>query len=334
MENEAIAQAALDEDTHEDSINQTQTPSSPPLDNVPEDKAVKPESTDGNSSPDSEKNARLSARTLEREAALKQLYKHELFSLLACFALPLASAYLLHFVRSQLSQSSGENLVTNFNLTIYALAAEARVIAYMFKLSQSRTSHLKRIVQARQTSGPNGCHIDEVLERLSKLEEYIVDSQTQQTDEGETSSKTKQEIVRAVRTGIQPELDALNRAMRKYGNKTTVIQTHTEARFVAFEARLEDAITLAAAAVKNSTHNKSLFAWAAESALSVALLPVNAAVTIVLLPLRGVLGLVYRIRRGSPLPAKTTRVVRSGKAPAMAQGRYNGDRVPSRVGKR
>lgn len=79
MENEAIAQAALDEDTHEDSINQTQTPSSPPLDNVPEDKAVKPESTDGNSSPDSEKNARLSARTLEREAALKQLYKHELF---------------------------------------------------------------------------------------------------------------------------------------------------------------------------------------------------------------------------------------------------------------
>ena len=50
--------------------------------------------------------------------------------------------------------------------------------------------------------------------------------------------------------GIQPELDALNRAVRRYEKKATVLALQTEARLGAVDTRLDDAIALAAAAAK------------------------------------------------------------------------------------
>ncbi|KIH92922.1 hypothetical protein SPBR_02454 [Sporothrix brasiliensis 5110] len=71
-----------------------------------------------------------------QETALKELYRHETLALLSCFAAPIAGAYLLHALRSQLTRPS-EGLVSNFNLAVFILAAE---------LVKSRTLHLQRIV--------------------------------------------------------------------------------------------------------------------------------------------------------------------------------------------
>ncbi|KLU87479.1 hypothetical protein MAPG_06479 [Magnaporthiopsis poae ATCC 64411] len=82
-----------------------------------------------------------------RHTALRELYFHEITALLMCFLSPVVGASILHGIRTQLSRPS-EGLVSNYNLTVFLLAAEIRPVRHLMCLVQARTIHLQRVVLA------------------------------------------------------------------------------------------------------------------------------------------------------------------------------------------
>ncbi|KAF4968243.1 hypothetical protein FSARC_4334 [Fusarium sarcochroum] len=251
IQHESTADSVIEDDSDVDSSTQATSHHSP-LDHVPEDEEVHTEPTE-----------ELHERqpTTQQQEALAELHFYEITALASCFVLPLLGAYLLHAIRSQLSRPS-EGLVSNYNLTIFLLVSELRVLSHMIKLVQSRTLHLQRVVQGGpskfQTTGNNNSEqLEAVLARLERLESRVAadESIAAQEPKQESSTKTKQKdnaVARDVRNAIQPELDALNRAVRRYEKKATLLQFQTESRFSGVDARLDDAIALAASAAKNN----------------------------------------------------------------------------------
>lgn len=252
-----------------------------------------------------------SARETARRDALAELYVHEVLALASCFLLPVLGAYLLHTIRAQLSRPS-EGLVSNYNLTIFLLASELRPFSHLMRLVQSRTLHLQRIIHENPYAGESTSpkQISQVLERLEALESQVGPNlPAPTTDRGaQELAKAKQEaaMVRDVRQAIQPELDALNRAVRRYEKKATVQALQTESRFGLVDARLNDAIALAAAAAKNSAASPSAMQWLAEWAVGLVVLPFRAAFSLLMFPLRILVGLVSRKNRTPAKPSPSS----------------------------
>lgn len=265
-----------------------------------------------------------------QKSALRGLYIYETLALMACFALPLLAAYLLHTIRAQLSRPS-EGLVSNYNLTVFCLASELRVFSHMFKLLHSRTLHLRRIVRrnlySSAATGASAVRLNEILERLETLERRLSDGE-RESQQHQMSSETKTAaMIRQVRSGMQPELDALIRAVRRYEKKATLLQLQTESRFETVDARLEDAIALAAAAAKNSVSHRNMLAWINDAAVRTLLFPFRAALQVLLLPVKMASALGYR--RGNREP-QVVRAPRTRGVRVSSQSRYDGDRAPAR----
>jgi hypothetical protein len=228
-------------------------------------------------------------RLPSHEAATNELYMHEMLALLSCFIFPMLGAYLLHTLRSQLTRPS-EGLVSNYNLTIFLLASELRPMAHLVKLIQSRTLHLQRVVNANPHDNSSGRTVGDVKDFARRLEELEAQSSSLDTSktrpEPVINAKQSAVLVTEVRRSLQPDLDALNRAVRRYEKRATIQAFQTEARLHELEGRLNDAISLAAAAVKNSQHQRGFTTILIEWAATTVVLPVQALTTVAALPLR------------------------------------------------
>lgn len=295
-----------------------------------------PEEEDGSGKDDSQTPAGEGPMSPQQQSALSELYIHEVLALLSCLVLPMVSAYLLHAIRSQLSRPS-EGLVSNYNLTIFLLISELRVLSHMIKLVQARTLHLQRVVHGNPFGGqlPPSSQISSILDRLEALESRSITSDVLPEEDDETeTTKANQEatLTKDVRNAIQPELDALNRAVRRYEKKSTVLQSHVESRFSAVDARLDDAIALAAAAAKNSA-NSNIVVRALEGIMSLILFPFNAVLQILLLPLKSLLSLTGRGRKKQNVQAGNKQARSSRSTKTSAQQRY-GDRMPARLARK
>lgn len=330
VHHEECLDVAIEDDSDVDSATPAPMHRSP-LGNVPEEEEASPES-------EPEAKADQSRPSARQQAALAELYAYEIMALLSCFLLPLMGAYLLHTIRSQLSRPS-EGLVSNYNLTIFLLASELRVFSHMIKLVQSRTLHLQRVVR-ENPDGSRTTHsaeqMEAVLARLERLEVRLAEGGAAAVQGNkQESGKSAQDavIARDVRNAIQPELDALNRAVRRYEKKATLLQFQTESRFAGMDARLDDAIALAASAAKNSATHTSVFGWVIDSLTAMIRLPFKALLQILLLPLSTLLALTSSKDKKKGAPTKMSRSSRSGGKAGM-QARYSGDRVPTRVSKR
>lgn len=201
----------------------------------------------------------------ELEQAESELRRHELVALLSCFIFPAIGAWLLHAIRGQLSRPS-EGLVSNYNLTIFLLAAEIRPLSHLLKMVQSRTLYLQRTVNNNpfEENKIDNDKLVDLSKRLDEIETHVV--QKTSSTNGNTSSPTTNHISAEVRKQLQPELDALNRAVRRYEKRTTLLTMQTEARLQDLESRMADAITLAAAAERGAAAKKRgsasiLFDW-------------------------------------------------------------------------
>ncbi|CAZ81504.1 unnamed protein product [Tuber melanosporum] len=178
-----------------------------------------------------------------RAAAARELRMNEVLALLACFVGPCVGGSLLHAIRSQLSRPS-EGLVSNFNLTIFVLAAELRPAAQVVKLIRNRSLYLHSVVHH-----PPMTRIDALTARLEELSAEVRDL---------TLMTTK-----AVDRGSH--LDALTRAVRRYEKRETVHSAQTENRILEIDNRLNDVLTLTAAASARQNHttfSMILFEWA------------------------------------------------------------------------
>ena len=87
----------------------------------------------------------------EQEKAARSLRTHEMLAFMSTFVLPALGAYLLHVIRGQLSAPS-TGLVSDYNLSIFLLAAELRPVRQIIRLATNRTLHLQRIVAHSELS--------------------------------------------------------------------------------------------------------------------------------------------------------------------------------------
>lgn len=216
---------------------------------------------------------------------------YELLALFSCFFLPMIGAWLLHHIRSQLSRPS-EGLISNYNLTIFLFASELRPLAHLIKMIQARTLYLQRTLNTyTPTDDPNAsCVISDLTSRLNELEVHIAATANSPANAAaDPSSPTTGKLTTDVRKSLQPDLDALNRAVRRYEKRATLLTMQTESRLQDLEARMSDAITLAAAAERSSSnYSKNSRRGSAYVLLdwlcAIIVLPVQAAWAILSLP--------------------------------------------------
>ncbi|KAI9714914.1 MAG: hypothetical protein M1820_000203 [Bogoriella megaspora] len=197
-----------------------------------------------------DKKKKLQIDASAKVAARQELRSHEVLALACCFLGPMFGAYLLHTIRAQLSRPS-EGLVSNYNLTIFLLAAELRPSAHLIRLIQARTLHLQRTVQtspfANEPSPSSRANIASLESRIAELENHLGDLASSHTALQKSSTDTA-EVTTSVNRALQPQLDALNRAVRRYEKRSMTTALQTEARLQDLEKRLRDALSLAAAA--------------------------------------------------------------------------------------
>lgn len=290
--------------------------------------------------PEEEENAPPPKKPVRRlpahEAATDELYTHEMLALLSCFLFPVMGAYLLHTIRSQLTRPS-EGLVSNYNLTIFLLASELRPMAHLVKLIQSRTLHLQRVVNSNpydNVNGNAGGDVKDILRRVEDLEARNSIAEPVAGNDPVLSGKQSAVLTTEVKRTLQPDLDALNRAVRRYEKRATLQAFQTESRLMDLEARLNDAISLAAAAANNGQKNRGFTGVLVEWAATAVVLPIQALSALVSLPFKTVMGAVNYGRTkifGPPKSSEKGRRTTNGKQPS--HGRVS-DRLQSRVAKK
>ena len=292
--------------------------------------------------PEEEETSKPATKPIRRlpahEAATNELYTHEVLALLSCFLFPLLGAYLLHTIRCQLSRPS-EGLVSNYNLTIFLLASELRPMAHLVKLIQSRTLHLQRVVNVNPYDIVNGKDSGEIKDLVRRLEDLEARSSTAETSPGISSSepplngKQSAVLTNEVRRTLQPDLDALNRAVRRYEKRATLQAFQTESRLLDLEAKLNDAISLAAAAANNGQRQRGFTGIIVEWVATAVVLPLQGFGALVRLPFKTIIALINfgKTSFAGRQPTDKARKSANGKYPSHSRV---GERLQSRASKR
>ncbi|KAE8441434.1 hypothetical protein EG329_004960 [Mollisiaceae sp. DMI_Dod_QoI] len=273
------------------------------------------------------------------EAAANELYTHEMLALLSCFLFPALGSYLLHTIRSQLTRPS-EGLVSNYNLTIFLLASELRPMAHLVKLIRARTLHLQRIVNSNpydSVSGQsNSPDIKDLARRIEDLEARNTIAATPSAMEPALNGKQSAIITTEVRRSLQPDLDALNRAVRRYEKRATLQTFQTDSRLHELESRLNDAISLAAAAANSAQHKGGFTGVLIEWAATAVVLPLQAAGWLIGLPFRMTASIFQYGKskvKGKEAEKERGRKAVNGNGRTGSNSRIPGDR-PVRTGKK
>jgi hypothetical protein len=248
--------------------------------------------------------------------AIKELHIHELAALASCFIFPLIGTWVLHTIRAKLSRPS-EGLVSNYNLTIFLLAAEIRPFKHLLRMVQTRTLHLQRVIASSEDDDRDRIDASEVHDlskRLEELEAHVAETAASRlasnknhnhnnnngnngnsnTDEPRELTPQEQEYTLSLvsqaaaeyRKGFQTDIDALNRAVRRYEKRTAVSAYQTESRLQLLEAKARDALSIAAAAQRSSAQQpKSIIAIILDWISTAVLFPVHIGISLASLPL-------------------------------------------------
>ncbi|KAF2024918.1 hypothetical protein EK21DRAFT_104347 [Setomelanomma holmii] len=177
------------------------------------------------------------------KAARDELRRVERMAFAACFLGPLLAAYIVHHVRSQLARMRGKGIFSDLNLAIFILVAEMRPISRLVRMRKDRTLHLQRVVRAETAERPQSAGAEEVAQRLAELEARFDGPMY-------NSNVDIMKVSADVRQSMQHQLDALNRAVRKYEKRHMAQSIQIEARFQEIDVRLKDTLSLAAAAAR------------------------------------------------------------------------------------
>ena len=172
-------------------------------------------------------------------------------------------------------------------------------MTHLIKMVQARTLYLQRVVATNPHTDDSPAifpaTIQDLASRLADLETHVVET----TSNGATSNTPNSDTIAQVRKSVQPDLDALNRAVRRYEKRATVLSLQTESRLQELESRLGDAITLAAAAERSSLSNRqrrgSGVGLVADWIAIAALLPFQIGWSVVSFPGRIISGVVTQV---------------------------------------
>ncbi|EKV12407.1 hypothetical protein PDIG_32860 [Penicillium digitatum PHI26] len=285
----------------------------------------------------------------EIATATSELQIHELAALAACFIFPIVGTCLLHAIRSSLSRPS-EGLVSNYNLTIFLLASEVRPVSHLLRLIQKRTLHLQRIVSSSTDPIISPTTLQDLSKRLEELEAHVAETATARLaansidkgphrlspkEQGQNQPETSLSLVASAafetRKAIQPEIEALNRAVRRYEKQFALFTLQTDQRFARLETQASDAIALAAAAKRSTESQRPNYALVLlDWACACVIVPARSALLVGSLPGRAVAGCwdaakrMLPGRKVVPQQRSKSRSGLKGKVVARAGGRAEG----------
>ncbi|KAI5790180.1 hypothetical protein EDC01DRAFT_788463 [Geopyxis carbonaria] len=200
------------------------------------------------------------AAAADEADARAELRTHALAALLCCFLGPVLGGALLHSIRTQLSRPS-EGLVSTFNLTIFVLAAELRPAALVVRLVRARSLHLHARLHL-----PPPARVDALEARVEDLAEQL----------------------RAL-AAREADVDALNRAVRRYEKKEAAAAALTDTRISEIDGRLHDVLAQAAAR-QRPPRIAALLRWPFALAWRVVALPARAVEVVTGVAARRLLG--------------------------------------------
>jgi hypothetical protein len=180
-----------------------------------------------------------------QKEAHEALKRAELMAFIGCFLGPLLGALLMHTIRGQLMRAEG--IVSDANLSIFLLVAEMPPIQTLIKMRTERILHLQRIVRDLPRPLMKQTDTQQLSQRLAELEGRLDGQPVANTNVNEVDVE---KISAEVRQTSQLQLDALNRAVRRYEKRQIAQSFQIEGRFQDLEARLKDALALAAAAAR------------------------------------------------------------------------------------
>lgn len=190
------------------------------------------------------------------KAAVKELQVQEVLALLLCFIGPVIGAYMLHIIRGYLTSEVGHQLVSDLHLSLFVLGAELRPLRHAMKLMHARTLFLQRTVQQDQQQSTEKIDLDVVRELSKRLDELEAtstsDAAKSSLDQAALTPQDNSEQFRKAHSTLQTQIDALNRAVRRYEKRATAQTMQTEARLQELEVRLREALSLAAVAAAYS----------------------------------------------------------------------------------
>ncbi len=223
----------------------------PILDDVDGEIAIETSSADA--SPKQE--AQVDDDKAVREDAAAELRRQEKLALFSTFLFPVLAAYLIHIIRGQLSTSS-TGLVSDFNLSIFLLAAEIRPCRQLVRLITNRTLHLQRTVTG--LDDPFGAAIQEkstlntLTSRVAELEARLADHTIMPPNVSIAQKQDVSELSLELRKRYEPRIEGLERAMRRYEKRSTTLAMLTEQRLAQLDGALQDTLSLAAQAARQS----------------------------------------------------------------------------------
>ncbi|KAK6199859.1 hypothetical protein LQW54_009841 [Pestalotiopsis sp. IQ-011] len=306
----------------------TQASATTALEDVPEEGD---DNSEGDQTPDDPSSYRKWRK--DRDVAAQALRRHEKFALAWCFLFPLLAAYLLHTIRGQLSRRS-EGLVSEYNLHIFTIAAEIRPVSHLIRLLQNSTLHKQRIVATNPYEQQEKrderfqdlyAKIEELESRLSAREATTANNAEQE----QTAMKSVETLVmRNYRDKVQPEVESVTRAMRRYEKKLSNIIDQIDIRLEYLDQRSNDAIALAAIAARQKNNQGGLIGWMFEQTTAIILLPVQAAIAVVTFPFKTISSLLGRASRTSP-----ERTQKKGRRTPGSRG-GGSERIPTRVSRK
>ncbi|KAI4663293.1 uncharacterized protein J4E78_003704 [Alternaria triticimaculans] len=178
-----------------------------------------------------------------QKEAREALKRSEMLAFLGCFLGPLLGALLMHTIRGQLMRAEG--IVSDANLSIFLLIAEIPPVNRLIKMRTERILHLQRIVREAPREPVRPADTQQLSQRISELEGRLDSPQSANNNEVDVEKLSAE-----VRQTTQLQLDALNRAVRRYEKRHMAQSLQIEARFQDLEARLGDTLALAAAAAR------------------------------------------------------------------------------------
>lgn len=236
-----------------------------------------------------------------QEEAAEMLRQHEKLAFISTFVLPALAAYLLHVIRGQLTTKS-TILISDYNLTIFLLAAEIRPARQLIKLITNRTMHLQRVVNGLDGLASKDTEKNAEFEsRLEILEAKVAEPVIAPAPIPAQKEEMSQLSVE-IRKRYEPRIEALERAVRRYEKRVTTLSIATESRLQTLEGRLHDALSLAAVAAQTS-QRPSVLAATITYLSRVFMMPVELACSAFLWPIRMVEDLA-RMALGSTKKAK------------------------------
>jgi hypothetical protein len=222
-----------------------------------------------------------------RHHATVELRKQELFALFATFTFPAVAAYLLHVIRAQLSRPS-TGLVSDYNLCIFILAAEYWPCRQVARLVSAKTLHLQRTVAELDESSESPVNKESMASltvRIAELEARVADQSLLAPNMSMAQKADVSDLATEIRKRYEPRLEGLERAVRRYEKRSTTMAMVTEQRLNNLEVRMQDALSLAAAAAHHS-QERTTISKTLSFLTSLVTVPVKLMVSLCLWPLR------------------------------------------------